>query len=553
MTVTTTISSKNFETNGAAVVFPFNFKFFRDTDLVVFWINPEGDVTTLTLNSDYTVQGAGAPAGGSITTTGPVLGLGKLTVSRRLTPQQLTDLRNQGPYFAEIHEDAFDLMTMLIQQALDGNDRAMTFPVTDQDGLRRDVPSIAARAEKVLGFDPQGQPVTSNLTLQQLEQQPTNAAASAASAAGSAMAAEEFKNLAVEAAAVSTQSAAASEASKVQVQEIAASLTGAAVPLFAVMWWPSRVIPAGYAPADGQTLSRALFPDAWTGIADAAVPVVTDAAWLADATLRGNYSRGDGAATFRMPDYNGKQAGSLSPVLRGDGGLSSGVLGRIQQDAIREHGHEIRNVDGNGIARPSGGATGGASNTGAAAPPAGAGAEMKATTVTGAATAAETRMTNVTGCFIVKLFGAVTNQGAADAAQIATELAALTARVAILEAGVRKRRMESTPLARGIWSTSGQTITLSKALRVGDTVTVRLSYGNSSSGYTCTTPPVIYLGEAVNSAHGALLVGDRPLISINPNTGTYNIVSVSADGLTLTLRAATTYYITGVDLWEVQA
>lgn len=30
--------------------------------------------------------------------------------------QQETDLRNQGKFFAEVHEDAFDKLTMLIQQ-----------------------------------------------------------------------------------------------------------------------------------------------------------------------------------------------------------------------------------------------------------------------------------------------------------------------------------------------------------------------------------------------------------------------------------------------------
>lgn len=48
-------------------------------------------------------------------------------------------------------------------------------------------------------------------------------------------------------------------------------------------------------------------------------------------------------------------------------------------------------------------------------------------------TANENRPLNVTGCWIVKLFGAVTNPGAVDAAQLASDLVALTARVSTLE------------------------------------------------------------------------------------------------------------------------
>lgn len=44
-----------------------------------------------------------------------------------------------------------------------------------------------------------------------------------------------------------------------------------------------------------------------------------------------------------------------------------------------------------------------------------------------ARTAAETRPQNITGCFIIKVFGAVSRPGSVDAAQLATRLAALDA------------------------------------------------------------------------------------------------------------------------------
>lgn len=52
---------------------------------------------------------------------------------------------------------------------------------------------------------------------------------------------------------------------------------------------PSRThIQAGYAPLDGQELSRALYPDAWAAIQAGAVPVVTEAEWQTDPLKRGS-------------------------------------------------------------------------------------------------------------------------------------------------------------------------------------------------------------------------------------------------------------------------
>ncbi|WP_281660514.1 phage tail protein, partial [Microvirgula aerodenitrificans] len=181
-------------------------------------------------------------------------------------------------------------------------------------------------------------------------------------------------------------------------------------------------IPAGYAPADGQTLSRSLYPDVWAGIAAGNVPVATDAAWLATPTERGKFTAGDGSTTFRLPDYNGKSAGSLGALfLRGDGTLSAGTDGVIQGDEIESHRHET--VDTSQVALASTPTFGksGITRTGVAVGTAYAGE----TTLTAAAGGTETRPLNVTGCWVIRLFGAVVNPGAADAAQLATEVSKL--------------------------------------------------------------------------------------------------------------------------------
>ena len=84
--------------------------------------------------------------------------------------------------------------------------------------------------------------------------------------------------------------------------------------------WTSRAfIPAWAVVADGQLLNRVDWPELWVH-AQMHTPI-EDADWLADKTKRGNYSNGNGSTTFRVPDFNGVQDGSVRGLYgRGDGG-----------------------------------------------------------------------------------------------------------------------------------------------------------------------------------------------------------------------------------------
>lgn len=74
--------------------------------------------------------------------------------------------------------------------------------------------------------------------------------------------------------------------------------------------------------SDGQLLNRADWPELWA-YAQMLSPIA-DADWLADPQKRGKYSLGNGTTTFRVPDRNGVQAGSITGLFgRGDYGISS--------------------------------------------------------------------------------------------------------------------------------------------------------------------------------------------------------------------------------------
>lgn len=81
-------------------------------------------------------------------------------------------------------------------------------------------------------------------------------------------------------------------------------------------------IPAFEVFSDGQLLSRAEYPDLWA-YAQLLSPI-EDSLWLSDKFKRGRYSTGDGSTTFRVPDRNGVQEGSIRALYaRGDGGASA--------------------------------------------------------------------------------------------------------------------------------------------------------------------------------------------------------------------------------------
>ncbi|WP_230858090.1 right-handed parallel beta-helix repeat-containing protein [Enterobacter hormaechei] len=208
MTVSTVVDHNDYNGNGVTTTFPYTFRIFKKTDLAVSVVDLNENITALVLDTDYTVTNAGGYNGGNVVLTAPLANGWQISIARELEPTQETDLRNQGKFFAEVHEDAFDKLTMLIQQAysvfrlalrkpssianwydaLGNYIRNVRDPRDAQDAATKNyvdslsagdksytdslfkrtlrvpedhinlLPSIEQRANKVVGFDSQGNP-----------------------------------------------------------------------------------------------------------------------------------------------------------------------------------------------------------------------------------------------------------------------------------------------------------------------------------------------------------------------------------------------------------
>lgn len=149
MTLTVTTSRASYPGTGTVGPFPFPFRVFAATDLLLTRRDAAGVETTLTNGTDYAVAGVG-DATGSVTLT-LALAVGETLAIRRAPPlTQTTSLQNQGAYFGKTHEDTFDRIEMQLLSLQDQIRRAPRFAESyDPDALAL---GILGSAGKVLGW-----------------------------------------------------------------------------------------------------------------------------------------------------------------------------------------------------------------------------------------------------------------------------------------------------------------------------------------------------------------------------------------------------------------
>lgn len=131
MTVNTQdITSGPYSGNDVTTEFAYDFRIEDKSQITVFETDDLGVVTTLTVDTDYTVAGIGNDAGGTITRVAGALPTNYTWYVRsNYQATQDTDFDSQGGFFPDIHEAALDKLTFLVQQI---NDQiARSFKLSD--------------------------------------------------------------------------------------------------------------------------------------------------------------------------------------------------------------------------------------------------------------------------------------------------------------------------------------------------------------------------------------------------------------------------------------
>ena len=265
----------------------------------------------------------------------------RLVIVRELLPVQETSLRNQGRFYPEVHEDAFDYEMMLIQQVAnsvgssDGSSRLLALGVADTDGDG----AYRAKGNRIVNV---GDPVNENDVTRLKDIKPfadsANAAQQAAEAAQAA--AEDAKAAAAQSAVDAAASAAQIDPSTYYTKmetdgrigelkqvsiltspTVPASKQGDLIyvdPFGLMLWnethgmyrsiecgrkvngWSKNVLP-GYVEANGATYSKnGNYKGLWTAVQDNDL-VIAPAGFLAGQFLFVNVD----ADNFRVPDLRG--------------------------------------------------------------------------------------------------------------------------------------------------------------------------------------------------------------------------------------------------------
>lgn len=140
MTIESTTNKVLYSGTGGQVAFPYTFRVFDASDMVVILLDAKGIETPLKLDTDFAVSGVGDIRGGMVTLIGdyavsgskgpPPVG-GKILLKRVLQLKQKTDYTEGGSFPAESHEAALDRLVCISQQIQEQLDRSIKVTETN--------------------------------------------------------------------------------------------------------------------------------------------------------------------------------------------------------------------------------------------------------------------------------------------------------------------------------------------------------------------------------------------------------------------------------------
>jgi hypothetical protein len=155
MTVSTTTARVAYSGSGSTGPFVVPFRFDAGGELSVAKFDSAGTETVLSYPADYSVTGAGADAGGSLTLTAALSSGWSLVILPAVPLTQAVDYVNNDAFPAESHEGALDKLTRAAQMLSEQIARALRVPRTEGAGGLT-IPRAADRAGLFLAFDADG-------------------------------------------------------------------------------------------------------------------------------------------------------------------------------------------------------------------------------------------------------------------------------------------------------------------------------------------------------------------------------------------------------------
>ena len=134
MLVSNNVFKNRYVWDGSQTNFPISFPFLDNNHIQVWYAQPgQPDTDAVILGKEnYTITGAGNPAGGVLTRTTEWAVGATIAIVRNVPITQLHQYTQYDNFPAESHEDALAKLTMICQQLDEICSRAMTVPVTSE-------------------------------------------------------------------------------------------------------------------------------------------------------------------------------------------------------------------------------------------------------------------------------------------------------------------------------------------------------------------------------------------------------------------------------------
>lgn len=150
----------HFTGNGSTVDFAFSWSIIQTSDIIVIVrIVATGVEDILTETTDYSVSAVNNDfsSGGTVTTVATYTSTSQISIYRSIPQTQNAALTETDSAVLRVSalEDAYDKLTLLVQELSEVNGRQITIPRTDTS-ITVELASSIDRAGKVLGFDDDG-------------------------------------------------------------------------------------------------------------------------------------------------------------------------------------------------------------------------------------------------------------------------------------------------------------------------------------------------------------------------------------------------------------